>query len=342
MAEHPHQARRLARRAHAATAHRVRRHRDRAVVLRCAARPAAGRRPQVVRRPWRPPRAPCEVTLAAERGRHPRPQRRAAGRLDQGQDGRRRPRHDRRPGTRAGAPALATRLDVDYFKTLTALRGRKEGSRFEYVARRVPSTLASDTARRPRRGRLRGHHPAGRPDPRLPGRRRGRQPARLHGHRRAARAASSAPSTSSWPASTAGHAGSPTPARASGSRCGESTLKAAQNGAPLRTTIDRDLQWFTQKVLAQAVQQYRAESGAAVVMDTRTGEILALADVPTFDANKPTGGRQGRPRLPRHERHLRAGLGGEGAHRASLIDAGKAYPAPEAPGAAEPRRARTG
>ncbi|MFC0221278.1 penicillin-binding protein 2, partial [Nocardioides zeicaulis] len=43
------------------------------------------------------------------------------------------------------ARILSDRLSIDYFKTLTALRGRKEGSRYEYVARRVPSTLATDT-----------------------------------------------------------------------------------------------------------------------------------------------------------------------------------------------------
>jgi cell division protein FtsI/penicillin-binding protein 2 len=43
------------------------------------------------------------------------------------------------------ARLLSDRLSIDYFKTLDALRGRKTGSRYEYVARRVPSTLAGDT-----------------------------------------------------------------------------------------------------------------------------------------------------------------------------------------------------
>jgi cell division protein FtsI (penicillin-binding protein 3) len=40
-------------------------------------------------------------------------------------------------------------------------------------------------------------------------------------------------------------------------------------------------------VLRTAVESAKAQSGAAVVLDSRTGEILALADYPTFDANKP-------------------------------------------------------
>ncbi len=40
-------------------------------------------------------------------------------------------------------------------------------------------------------------------------------------------------------------------------------------------------------MLAQTVRQYGAESGFAVVMDSRTGEVLALPDYPTYDASTP-------------------------------------------------------
>jgi cell division protein FtsI (penicillin-binding protein 3) len=68
---------------------------------------------------------------------------------------------------------------------------------------------------------------------------------------------------------------------------GESTITRAVDGQDLRTTIDQDLQWFTQRVLRQTVEDSRGDSGFAVVMDSLTGEILALADHPTFDANRP-------------------------------------------------------
>ena len=68
---------------------------------------------------------------------------------------------------------------------------------------------------------------------------------------------------------------------------GDNTTVPAVDGQDLHTTIDRDLQWYTQRVLRQAVEESGGRSGIAVVMDTRTGEILALADDPTFDADDP-------------------------------------------------------
>jgi cell division protein FtsI (penicillin-binding protein 3) len=68
---------------------------------------------------------------------------------------------------------------------------------------------------------------------------------------------------------------------------GHSTVVPAQNGADLHTTIDEDLQWYTQRVLRQTVLDARGDSGFAVVMDSHTGEVLALADYPTYDATDP-------------------------------------------------------
>ena len=54
-------------------------------------------------------------------------------------------------------------------------------------------------------------------------------------------------------------------------------------------TIDQTVQFLTERALAGAVQRARAKSGAAIVLDPRTGEILALANAPTFDPNEPGG-----------------------------------------------------
>ena len=58
-------------------------------------------------------------------------------------------------------------------------------------------------------------------------------------------------------------------------------------GRDVQLTIDRYLQWKTQDALSAAVRRTAAESGYAVALDPRTGDVLALASVPTFDANKP-------------------------------------------------------
>ena len=68
------------------------------------------------------------------------------------------------------ARLLSDRLASTTSRPSTALRGRKEGSRFEYIARRVPSTLASDTLAELNEAGFEGITLRGRPDPRLPGR----------------------------------------------------------------------------------------------------------------------------------------------------------------------------
>ena len=223
------------------------------------------------------------------------------------------------------ARVLSDELSVDYFKTLTALRGRKEGSRYEYVARRVPSTLAGDTLATLDAAGFEGislqddpirDYPAGDVAANLIGYMGIDEP--LGGFER------------TFDTQLAGVDGEATWQSNSGKGVRiplrESTLRAALDGAPLRTTIDRDLQWFTQKVLAQAVQQYRAESGAAMVMDTRTGETLALADVPTFDANKPTEADKQDLGSRAMSDTYEPGSVEKVLTVSSLIDAGRAFP----------------
>jgi cell division protein FtsI (penicillin-binding protein 3) len=63
-------------------------------------------------------------------------------------------------------------------------------------------------------------------------------------------------------------------------------------GLGVRLTIDRDMQWVAQDAIAKAVAGAHADSGSVVVMDPRTGQIYALATVPTFDPNKPADAAQ--------------------------------------------------
>lgn len=61
----------------------------------------------------------------------------------------------------------------------------------------------------------------------------------------------------------------------------------AKAGTSIRLTIDRDIQYVAQAAIAKAVKDSNAAGGTVIVMDPKTGHILAHATAPTFDPNKP-------------------------------------------------------
>lgn len=63
--------------------------------------------------------------------------------------------------------------------------------------------------------------------------------------------------------------------------------KTAVDGDNLELSIDRDLQYRAQEILAQRVKDFGGSGGSAVVLDPKTGHVLALADYPTYDPNDP-------------------------------------------------------
>jgi cell division protein FtsI (penicillin-binding protein 3) len=58
-------------------------------------------------------------------------------------------------------------------------------------------------------------------------------------------------------------------------------------GQTVVLTIDQTIQYRTEQALIAAVERAHAKSGTAIVMDPQTGEILALANAPSFDPNQP-------------------------------------------------------
>lgn len=61
-----------------------------------------------------------------------------------------------------------------------------------------------------------------------------------------------------------------------------------ENGANLVLTIDETIQHFVEKHLEQAVADYKVQNGAAcIIMNCKTGEILAMATYPSYDLNAP-------------------------------------------------------
>ncbi len=64
-------------------------------------------------------------------------------------------------------------------------------------------------------------------------------------------------------------------------------VKVPQDGKDLVLAIDRKVQYLAFRELAKAVEQHQARAGAAIVLDAKTGEVLAMANVPSYNPNNP-------------------------------------------------------
>ena len=182
------------------------------------------------------------------------------------------------------AAIVARRLGSDYFDVLDRLR--KVPSRFQYIARRVPASKAQSVVQEiaargyagiaTRRDPVRSY-PSNDIAANLLG--------FMNNQGQAAEGAELR-----FDAQLAGRDGRATyEVGAGGNRIplGDNSTVAPRRGHDVKLTIDRDVQWYTQRVVRNAVVRSGAESGLGVVMDTRTGQLLALADYPSFDANQP-------------------------------------------------------
>jgi cell division protein FtsI (penicillin-binding protein 3) len=64
---------------------------------------------------------------------------------------------------------------------------------------------------------------------------------------------------------------------------GKSHTRLPERGEDLILTIDRDIQFAAEQALGQALTKTGAHSGSAVVLDPRTGDVLAMANWPALD-----------------------------------------------------------
>ncbi|WP_280908010.1 MULTISPECIES: penicillin-binding protein 2 [unclassified Streptomyces] len=64
-----------------------------------------------------------------------------------------------------------------------------------------------------------------------------------------------------------------------------STETPAVPGSDVELTIDRDIQWAAQQAITDQVKKSKADRGYVIVQDTRTGQVLAMANSPGFDPN---------------------------------------------------------
>ena len=62
-------------------------------------------------------------------------------------------------------------------------------------------------------------------------------------------------------------------------------LKPPQDGKDVRLALDSKIQYLAYSQLKAAVEKHNAKAGGVVVLDTRTGEILALVNLPTYNPN---------------------------------------------------------
>ncbi|MCX5390170.1 penicillin-binding protein 2 [Streptomyces sp. NBC_00094] len=56
-------------------------------------------------------------------------------------------------------------------------------------------------------------------------------------------------------------------------------------GSDIELTIDRDIQWAAQQAITEQVKKSKADRGYVIVQNTKTGEVLAMANAPGFDPN---------------------------------------------------------
>jgi cell division protein FtsI (penicillin-binding protein 3) len=66
-------------------------------------------------------------------------------------------------------------------------------------------------------------------------------------------------------------------------------LREARPGGELTLSIDQRLQYMAYRELSAAVSEHKADGGVVVMMDARTGEVLAMANQPSYNSNNRAG-----------------------------------------------------
>lgn len=181
-----------------------------------------------------------------------------------------------------GATKLAELLHEDPVALEVKMRGTVPGDRFEYVARQVQP----DLARRIRSLGIEGIYFEKEPKRYYPG-------ARLASHLLGfvnVEGTAFGGVEGAYDGILAGEPGEMTleqdPAGVPLPQA-EYSQTRAEPGRSLFLTIDKEIQYFTEHTLVEATRRYSASAASAIVMRVGTGEILAMANVPSYDANDP-------------------------------------------------------
>ena len=73
-------------------------------------------------------------------------------------------------------------------------------------------------------------------------------------------------------------------------------LRAPQPGRDLTLSIDRRIQFLAYSELGSTLEKFQADSGSIVVLDVKTGEVLAMVNLPTYNPNDVAASKPGQRR----------------------------------------------
>ena len=104
------------------------------------------------------------------------------------------------------------------------------------------------------------------------------------------------------------------------------TTTKAVNGRDVHLTLNADLQYFAQQVLTQHWASLKADWATAVVIEVKTGKILAAAEAPTMDPNEPSKSTEAARHARIFESSFEPGSVIKTVTAATLVDTGKGTP----------------
>jgi cell division protein FtsI (penicillin-binding protein 3) len=81
-------------------------------------------------------------------------------------------------------------------------------------------------------------------------------------------------------------------------------FETSNDGATIETTIDRELQYELEHQLQNVLEAQEAERAMGIIMDPNTGEILAMASVPSFDPNETVKSNSNKNLLENRRNHV--------------------------------------
>ena len=194
--------------------------------------------------------------------------------------------------TAANAPQIARLLvkelgdKIDYFETIDKLR--TADSRFVYLKRDVPAWTATKTLKAISDAGYTGVFSEKESLRTYPG---GKLAANLLGYTNATGKGVSGIEQQYDEVLTGKDGSSTFELSPTGQRIpmADSAVTEMVPGRDVTTTIDRDLQWYADQRLADAVRESSSDWGLAITMDVKTCQIVQMSQAPTFNADTGTG-----------------------------------------------------